>query len=183
MLTPRDIHQAQFKRVWKGYSPEEVDEFLRRVVLEYERVYKENEALKGTIAELEKRLAEYASTETQIGETLELARRAAADARSAAEREAGAILREARSKADALLQAASHKAAEEERRAEVFALEFERRRALVTEALRQMIDQLQALGEPLATMKMRPALREVAAAADPDLEAAVRDGTGDGGRD
>ena len=36
MLTPRDIHEAEFKRVWRGYDPEEVDDFLRRVVVEYE---------------------------------------------------------------------------------------------------------------------------------------------------
>ena len=53
MLTPRDIHEAEFKRVWKGYNPEEVDEFLQRVVIEYEALYRENERLRRRIAELE----------------------------------------------------------------------------------------------------------------------------------
>jgi len=62
VLTPRDILQAEFKRVWKGYNPDEVDAFLHRVVGEYETLYRENERLRERIKELEARIDEYSRT-------------------------------------------------------------------------------------------------------------------------
>ena len=45
-LTPMDINNKEFKRVLRGYCPEEVDEFLDQIVEEYEILFKENTALK-----------------------------------------------------------------------------------------------------------------------------------------
>ncbi len=111
MLTPRDIHEADFKRVWKGYSPEEVDEFLGRVVLEYEKIYKENLALREKVEALEERVAKYTSSETQIAVTLEVAKEAAADAKAAAAKEAEATLLRARAEADQIIERARRVAA------------------------------------------------------------------------
>lgn len=46
MLTPLDIQNAAFHRSWRGYNEEEVDDFLDRVFLEYEQLYRENLELK-----------------------------------------------------------------------------------------------------------------------------------------
>lgn len=46
MLKPIDIHNMEFKRVFKGYDPEEVDDFLADIVLKYEAVYQENRKLR-----------------------------------------------------------------------------------------------------------------------------------------
>lgn len=166
MLTPRDIHRAQFKRVWKGYNPEEVDEFLKRVVVEYEKVYKENVALKERIAALEKELSEYSATEAQIGEALEMARQAAADAKAAAEREADSILKDARMRAEQLVHTATLQASEVERRVAVFLEDAGRYRSQLLAALRQLSDHLERFSEPGGPGEKRPALREVAAARD-----------------
>ena len=40
-ITPLDINNKEFKKVLRGYSPEEVDEFLDEVVESYEELYKE----------------------------------------------------------------------------------------------------------------------------------------------
>jgi len=104
VLTPRDILQAEFKRVWKGYNPDEVDAFLHRVVGEYETLYRENERLRERIKELEARIDEYSRTERQIEETLALAQRTADDLKEAARKEAEATLKEARAKAQELLE-------------------------------------------------------------------------------
>ncbi|MGE5507088.1 MAG: DivIVA domain-containing protein [Chitinophagales bacterium] len=50
MLTPLDIQNAVFHRTFRGYSEAEVDEFLDRVVAEYEQLYRENLALKEQLA-------------------------------------------------------------------------------------------------------------------------------------
>ena len=42
MLTPLDIQNKEFKRVFSGYSMQEVDEFLNLVIDGYEKLYKEN---------------------------------------------------------------------------------------------------------------------------------------------
>lgn len=46
MLTPLDIQNAAFHRSFRGYNEKEVDEFLDRVVVEYEHTYRENMDLK-----------------------------------------------------------------------------------------------------------------------------------------
>lgn len=164
MLTPRDIHRAQFKRVWKGYNPEEVDEFLKRVVSEYEKVFKENIELKERIAALEKELSEYSAMEAQIGEALEMARQAAADTKAAAEREAASILKDARMRAEQLVYSATLHVDEVERRVAAFVEDAGRYRAQLLAALRQMTDHLERFSEPSAPEARRSALKEVAAA-------------------
>ncbi|MBO5561831.1 MAG: DivIVA domain-containing protein, partial [Firmicutes bacterium] len=42
MITPNDIENLQFKKTPLGYSTEEVDEFLDKLVVDYEKVFKDN---------------------------------------------------------------------------------------------------------------------------------------------
>ena len=57
MLKPIDIHNMEFKRVFKGYDPEEVDDFLADIVLKYEAVYQENRKLRQELEDLRRRRA------------------------------------------------------------------------------------------------------------------------------
>ncbi len=41
MLTPRDLEQVRFRRVFRGLDPDEVDEFVRRLIREYETLANE----------------------------------------------------------------------------------------------------------------------------------------------
>ena len=41
MLTPMDIHNKEFKRVFRGYSEEDVDAFMNNIAGDYEKVYRE----------------------------------------------------------------------------------------------------------------------------------------------
>ncbi len=41
-----DIHNKEFKRSFRGYNEDEIDEFLDQVVNDYERLYRENDQLK-----------------------------------------------------------------------------------------------------------------------------------------
>src|SRR5690606_42141383 len=38
MLTPRALRHIEFRKVFRGYDPQEVDEFLGRLIEEYERL-------------------------------------------------------------------------------------------------------------------------------------------------
>ncbi|MCL5046489.1 MAG: DivIVA domain-containing protein, partial [Actinobacteria bacterium] len=55
-LTPLDIHNKEFKKVFRGYSEEEVDEFLDEVTRDFESLIKENSSLKDELAEALKKV-------------------------------------------------------------------------------------------------------------------------------
>ena len=46
MLTPLDIHNKEFKRSFRGYNEDEIDDFLDQVVNDYEKLFRENDNLK-----------------------------------------------------------------------------------------------------------------------------------------
>ena len=48
-LTPVDITNKEFRKMLRGYDPEEVDEFLDQIVEDYEELFKENSLLKEKI--------------------------------------------------------------------------------------------------------------------------------------
>lgn len=167
MLTPRDIHEADFKRVWKGYNPDEVDAFLRRVVGAYETVYRANEGLKKEIEELKARLEEYSKTEVQIDDTLRMAKQAASDAKEAAMKEAEATLRDAQSEARRIVEDAHREVALEERRLHELRAESDALKRRLRNLMEDFMNRLDSETnfEDSATRR-RPALREVTATTD-----------------
>ena len=56
MITPLDIQNKEFKKVMRGYKESEVDEFLDKVIVDYEKLYKENIELKDKIALLNEQI-------------------------------------------------------------------------------------------------------------------------------
>lgn len=160
MLTPRDIHQAEFKRVWKGYSTEEVDDFLRRVVTEYESLYKENQSLKKQVDELQGEVEQYASTHTQVSETLDFAKQSAADLKQAARNEAESALARAKGQANEIVAAARREAEEKKRQLQYFLDDLDRFQGRTKKVLREFISYLEDSTVP--TIEKAPAL-EVAA--------------------
>ena len=50
MLTPVDIETVEFKKATFGYSREDVDTFLDRVIVEFEKLYKDNAKLQDKIS-------------------------------------------------------------------------------------------------------------------------------------
>ncbi|HEY8418543.1 MAG TPA: DivIVA domain-containing protein [Limnochordales bacterium] len=106
MLKPRDLAKVEFKRVFRGYSEKEVDEFVEKVVAEYEKVYQRNQELEEEVQRLRARVRKYEQNEGQFEEALELARQMARDIKAAAEQRATAILAEARTQVAALLRQA-----------------------------------------------------------------------------
>ncbi len=108
-LTPLDIHNKEFRKAFRGYEEQEVDEFLDLVVQEYERLYKENIDLKEALAAKDSNIGQYKDLEDTLKKTLVVAQKTADDMKESAVREAEVIIGEARLKAEQIIQDAGEK--------------------------------------------------------------------------
>lgn len=91
MLTPMDIHDHQFKKSFRGYNENEVDDFLDKVVNDFERLLNENERLKNQLYTTETELEKYRGLEKTMNDTLMVAQRTADEVISAAKKNAEEI--------------------------------------------------------------------------------------------
>lgn len=112
MLTPLDIHNKEFRKVLRGYDEAEVDEFLDRVVKDYEALYKEVGSLKDRLAVHEERAAQYHGMEETLKKTLVVAQETADHLKANARREGELILKEAEVKAGKIIDEAMDRARE-----------------------------------------------------------------------
>lgn len=90
-----DINNKDFKKNFRGYDCDEVDEFLDKVAEDYETIYKENSLLKDKLELLEEKLKHYSKIEVTIQNTLLLAQNAADQARETAKNESDLIIKQA----------------------------------------------------------------------------------------
>jgi cell division initiation protein len=94
-LTPLDVRRQEFRRSLRGYEPLGVEDFRMRVADELERVLRERSVLEERVAALTEQLRVFRERETAMNEALVAAQQLREETRSAAEREAQVILREA----------------------------------------------------------------------------------------
>jgi cell division initiation protein len=97
-LTPVDILNLRFRRRLRGYTPTEVDEFMRRAAADLEATLSENAALRERLGTTERELAQYRTIETTLRDALLLAQKAADETRAAAHAQAEAQLQEAQAR-------------------------------------------------------------------------------------
>jgi cell division initiation protein len=98
-LTPLDIHHKEFRNALRGYSPEEVDDFLDEVADEFERLFKENIDLNEKLEAAGVRVREYGALEHTLQNTLVSAQTSAEDIKARATAEAERLVHEAEAKA------------------------------------------------------------------------------------
>jgi len=84
MLTPMDIHNKDFKRSFRGYNEDEIDDFLDQVVNDYEKLFRENERLKEDLVRAQKDNEKFHEREKSINDTLLLAQKTAEETTSQA---------------------------------------------------------------------------------------------------
>lgn len=99
-LTPTDIRAQEFQRTFRGYDPAQVDEFRGRVAEELERLVRERAKLDERLTGFQEQLRAFRERERAMNEALLAAQQLRVAAQEQAEKEAEAIVREAR--ADAL---------------------------------------------------------------------------------
>jgi len=105
-LTPMDISNKEFKRGFRGYNVEEVDEFMNEIIENYEEVYKENSRLKENLLKINEKLEHYVKIENTIQNTLLLAQNAAEQARESSQKESELMIRNANDTAKKILDKA-----------------------------------------------------------------------------
>ena len=103
MLTPLDIQNKEFGREFRGYSMQEVDEFLNLVIDGYERLYKENMEAKDSITKLQESLKQYKNLENTLQSALVVAQSASEQVQKNAEEKAENIIADANNKAKEII--------------------------------------------------------------------------------
>lgn len=100
MITPLDIENKKFsKKTLNGYDPEEVDDFLDELMLDYEKIYRQSSEDTKKIEELTSKLEHYTQIESTLQNTLLMAQSASDEVKKAAEKQAEQIVKEAENKA------------------------------------------------------------------------------------
>ena len=106
MITPTDIENKEFSKAKKGYNEEEVDEFLDLIILDMEKLIRENRQLKEELGKVHVQVDKHMSTETSVYETLEAAKSLMNDIAASAERRAEILLKNAELEADLITREA-----------------------------------------------------------------------------
>ena len=106
MITPTDIENKEFSKAKKGYNEEEVDEFLDLIILDMERLIRENRQLKEELGKVHVQVDKHMSTETSVYETLEAAKSLMNDIAASAERRAEILLKNAEMEANLITREA-----------------------------------------------------------------------------
>ena len=104
MITPMDIENKEFKKGFRGYNEDEVDEFLDTVKEDFENLYRENLDLKEKLKLYQEQVSRYKSIEETLNATLITAQTAAEDTCTAANKKAKIIVEEAELKSKQIIE-------------------------------------------------------------------------------
>ena len=142
-LTPLEVRQKKgdFRRGFRGYDAELVNDFLDLVADRMEELVKENMALRDSVQSLDAEVVLYREKERALSDALMAAQRLREDARSHAEKEGELMIREARLAAETAREEATRALAREEEALR----EARARRAQLVESFRRLLER--ELGE------------------------------------
>lgn len=110
MITPLEIQNKEFRRGIRGYKEDEVDEFLDKIILDYEKLYKENLELKDNLEGMHHQLEQYREIEETLKKTLIMAQNAAEDVKANAHKESELIMQETDAKVKEIIIKANNEA-------------------------------------------------------------------------
>lgn len=148
-LTPLDVRskRGDFKKLMRGYDPQEVDSFLEIAAERLEALIRENMALKERAQALQAQVDSQSDREQAVQAALVTAQELRADIREQAKKEAEAVIREAETEGRRLVAEAEAEARTKlrgsERRLEHLAdsiQEMERRRKRFIKEFRQLLE-------------------------------------------
>ena len=103
-ITPMDIEQQEFTRSFRGYNEEEVDDFLDKIVKDYEELINENFKLNEEIEKMQEKLKEFSEIEETLRSALLNAQKSAEEMKGRVESEAKIIIEKAEMEAKSLKQ-------------------------------------------------------------------------------
>jgi len=109
MLTPLEVYNKDFKKSFRGYNEDEVDEFLDKVNKDYEKLYRDNLELKETIERVSSKLEHYQNMEETLHSTLVIAQETAEEVKLNAKKEMELLTKEAQLRAEKMVDEAMSK--------------------------------------------------------------------------
>lgn len=109
-ITPIDINSKDFDRKFKGYDPDQVDDFLDRITLEMESLIKEKRELEKKIKFMGEQVEHYMSLQDTLNKSIVVAQEAADRVKANAEKEAEFIINDANRRASDIVANATEKA-------------------------------------------------------------------------
>lgn len=107
MLTPIDIQNKTFDVKLRGYSSQEVDDFMDLLIKDYETMYQENLSLKEKLKVLTDAIDQYKKMEETLQSSIILAQTAAEETKRTAQSNAESIVNDAKVKAEAMVNEAT----------------------------------------------------------------------------
>jgi cell division initiation protein len=102
-LTPLDIHNKEFTRGFRGYSEDEVNDFLDQVIKDYEAVIREKKDLEESVANLEEKISYFKNIEETLNKSILIAQETGEEVKRTASKEARLIVKEAEKNADRII--------------------------------------------------------------------------------
>ncbi|KGR87617.1 DivIVA domain-containing protein [Lysinibacillus odysseyi] len=109
-LSPLDIHNKEFTRGFRGYSEDEVNEFLDQIIKDYEIILREKKELEDRIKTMSEQMTHYNNLEETLQKSIVVAQEAAEEVRRNSQKEAKLIVKEAEKNADRIVNEALTKA-------------------------------------------------------------------------
>ena len=104
IISPKDIKKTDFKKIFRGYDPIEVDAFLETVSIRYERIFEENHSLNDKLKVLNADIDVYKENETTLQKAIVKAQDLAEEILGNAKKRAENIVRESELNAQKILQ-------------------------------------------------------------------------------
>lgn len=101
-----DIHNVEFKRTFKGYSPEEVDDYLATLVIKYETLYQENRKLRDELKTLQKELEGQGHQEQDVLDLISLTKQTVQELKNMADQKATSIVKTAQADKERIISEA-----------------------------------------------------------------------------
>ncbi|CAI2614913.1 Cell division protein DivIVA [Apilactobacillus kunkeei] len=110
VLSPQDIHNKEFSVKMRGYNIDEVNEFLDRIIKDYQLTLSENIDMKNRLKQAEDQLKYFNGMKDSLNQSIIIAQNAADKVKVDAQNEANNVAEQSRKQADEILNDASVKA-------------------------------------------------------------------------
>jgi len=140
-ISPLDLMQTQFSRRLRGFDPREVQDFLKDMAEQMEKLMRENAAQAEKLKQQAQEISQFQENESALRNTLITAQRLSEQIKDAAEREAHLLTREAEIQAKKILEQAQSRLGQ----VEADIAELKRQRSTLQAKMRSILQAHQEL--------------------------------------
>ncbi|MTV82908.1 DivIVA domain-containing protein [Secundilactobacillus folii] len=110
VLSPLDIHNKEFSTKLRGYNVDEVNDFLEKIIKDYQITLDQNKSLSDQLKAAQEKLKYFNDLKDSLNQSIIVAQEAADKVRTNSQKEADIITQEAQKQADDTVSEASDKA-------------------------------------------------------------------------